>query len=208
MTSTNRIDGFEGDVLEYVHYLEELVTSHRTQDPGRTSAQGTQHEGGTAKASALCRGRDRPWPDGHQQSPATDGLIVIQWTAPPTKSLSCNPTWMKKVRVLVDSAPEASDWRRVVQEAGIYDVMGTGSAATFLLDNKCPPPESLGSRPVVPLSSLEASTTVLYRLEAYAHSAVRREKTASVALMLAIFQKFLLLSACAVTYHGSSDRAL
>lgn len=188
MPVTNKIDGFQGDQSQYTLYLEQLVISFRTQHHDCTLAQPTDHEGGVAESSALHNERGQRPPDGAQQSPASDGFRIIQWEASPAKRHKPSSSWMEKARVLVRSAPKASNWWCAVRETGIHEVMGTGSAATFMLDNKCPLPESSGSSSIVPLAPVETSLDLPGRLEVYARSAMRRETTASLALMLANFQ--------------------
>ena len=101
-----------------------------------------------------------------------------------------------RANTLIRSTPDASHWWSSVERLGLYEAMCSGRAAMSMLDSTYPLPESS-----VTHTSGSRSLDLFGRLEAYARTALRREVTASLAFMLCNFQKFLLLSSCAVLYH-------
>lgn len=104
-----------------------------------------------------------------------------------------NEPWKNQAESLVLKTPKAIEWNRKIKEANIYTIMVDDNAAAFLLDE---------NRPVSTLCVQQDITQqmqgVAGRVQQYARSATTRDLNAQIASKVANFQKFLLLSACAV----------
>lgn len=99
------------------------------------------------------------------------------------------------------ATPKAGEWRDCIASLGLYEAMRTGEAALFMLDGSHPSPGWC-----TPRSGSIGVSDGFGRLEAYALAAVRRHSEARLGLMLANFQKFLLLSSCAVLFYANEPR--
>lgn len=198
---SNRIDHFPGDDGEYVKYLESTVRSLRAHH---------------LECRVSDRLRDLTGPDASpsfNNFTATDLTIALAPSSIPSSAQSTisheqpkRPKavvtgWKGKANTLVRATPKADRWRLSIANLGLYEAMRTGEAAMSMLDGSYPLP-GLSS----PRSSGAEISDLFGRLEAYAHAAVRRNSKASLALMLANFQKFLLLSSCAVLYHAEVSK--
>lgn len=118
-----------------------------------------------------------------------------------------NPYWMTCAKRLVKQTPMAQNWTSSLKERGIHDIMKSGDAVTCLLDNKL---ESQLSAQVSTAETVNANETDDYTtacLRTYARTTSMRSSLASTALALANFQKFLVISACAVLAEGDTPIA-
>ena len=115
-----------------------------------------------------------------------------QHRCPPIAEPSTTPAkkrWENNALALVNATPIAVDWQKAIHEAGLYEVISSGEAARHLLDHHCPLPSS---------SSEACPSGLAARVRFYAQSTCQRRRAASLAIRLANFQEFLLLSACVV----------
>ncbi|KAK3669280.1 hypothetical protein LTR78_010854, partial [Recurvomyces mirabilis] len=101
--------------------------------------------------------------------------------------------WLTNAKCLVGETPTAKHWDQVFHDKGLYDIMETGSALTYLLDTTVERDMSAVGKSAVPRQG-----DVLSYVRHYAQATATRSMAASIALTLANFQKFLVLSACAV----------
>jgi hypothetical protein len=75
--------------------------------------------------------------------------------------------------------------------------MQNGEAAAYLLDIQCREPTKVTNSTT---GTINRDSLLLNQVATYANAVMTRESNASVAIMLANYQKFLVLSACAVLY--------
>jgi len=101
--------------------------------------------------------------------------------------------WKKVARRLIKATPDATNWKAAIRKANLYGIIGTDNAASYLLDEG----GAVSSSLVV--NALEdGSLDLLDRVRRYATSTSERKASASTLVKLAVFQQFLLLSACVV----------
>lgn len=96
----------------------------------------------------------------------------------------------------IEATPDAENWWPTIQKLRFYNIMRNGNATTFLLGGKCHA-----------LSDIITNTLALPRADkedllllskSIAYASLERDLTASLAISLANFQKFLVLSSCIV----------
>lgn len=198
---SSRIDGFHGTHEEYVLYLENQVKhlqqclcqcvcntpppSPHQSTPGRQSR--------VTQAQAMFRA-SAGYSQGHT-------LRIAQWT--PNIALrrtgpASDPQWKRYANALVRNIPPATAWRQALEEKGIADAMRTGAAVEYLLGTEQVPRMAFPGAPNPDHVCAEDDHVLLERIANYARVASERHATASVAVMLANFQKFVVLSACVV----------
>ena len=177
-STTERIDGFDGDERQYLAYLEAEVKKLRQQPIFNTiPATGPPRE--------FHEGLRRPeYFEVHQYDPAAKRIKTTF------------PAWQRHAEALVKRTPLAIHWWSALRSEGIYDVMCNGSAVAFLLGDESSPPVANGAtRQGIAVGD---DLALLRHIAQYAQTAVQRRLTASVATRLAYFQAILVLSACVV----------
>lgn len=188
MDSESLVDDFSGSRDEYIKFLEGIVKSlrrHHQHCELLSAEQSTPTiEPSLEIGGASTRKRHREFEviqfDSYQ-GPHNFHL------ARPTKRLQ---RWQAAAKVLIENTPKAKDWYQALKEKGIYDIMNSGGVVKFLLDTSYDP--SAVTRPTV------TETNPLIRIREYAMATAQRMSAASRALVLANFQKFLVLCACTV----------
>lgn len=118
-----------------------------------------------------------------------------------------DPPWMKCARQLVKRTPASQAWTSSLKEHGIYELLQSGDAVACLLDTKFE--SHLSTRPPTAQAGAidETDDDMTAALRTYAHTTSTRLSSASTALALANFQKFLAISACAVLAEGETPVA-
>lgn len=188
MNST--IDGFEGTAAEYILYLERTIVSLREYHSSCATC---------APNRAATHSRTPSEPGTELEFVRFDPIKeVTSWRPGKRKKSEVTiPRWKERALALVQATPEADAWIERLKDKGIYDAMRNGTAVSSLLlldvDNRR-------------YESVEADSTAcqtpdsnpISRVQHYARISVRREISASMATALANYQKFLVLSACAV----------
>lgn len=175
----NRIDDFPGSEHDYVKFLEQAVTSLRAHHRFCTTSCTTTSE---------------------------NTLNIIQWTPEAKRARTDSPTWKEDARTLVKSTPKANQWWQAIRANGIYEPLSNGNAAAYVLDSQCSLVEPATTTALFARATASERSGLLARVAAYAHTAIRRETTATAAIMLANFQKFLILSTCAVLNQTGSPK--
>jgi len=188
---SSRIYNFHGSQDEYIAFLEaEVLRLRQWHCRCGRSIQETSSE---LPRQTLSQDSNPPLKD--------SGLRIEQWKPRLTSSKrprSDNPPWKRHAAQLVEMIPTAREWRQIMEEKGLYQAMRTGAAVAYLLGNE-------HNVPIVPkmtessdTAGLNGDAVILGRITTYAQIAARRQENASLALMLANFQKFVVLSACVV----------
>ena len=134
------------------------------------------------------------------QRPSND-LRIEQWEpglATRKRQRSETPPWTRHAEQLVKMTPSAKTWRQVMERNGLYEAIHTGSAIQHLLGNEHGTNIDLITTTDSDTGGRDGNPSILGRVTAYAQIAARRRDSASLALMLANFQKFIALSACVV----------
>ena len=188
MNDGRLVDDFSGSKDEYIIFLEGIVKSlrrhhqHCELSSAEQSALTTDSSLGNGEASTRKRHREfeiiqfDSYQDPH-------GIHLAR----PAKRMQ---RWQAAAKVLIENTPKAEDWYKALKEKGIYDIMNSGGVVKFLLDTSYNP--STVTRPTI------TETNPLLRIREYAMATAQRMSAASRALVLANFQKFLVLCACAV----------
>lgn len=177
-TTTERVDGFDGDEEQYIAYLEVEIKRLRQRSDAN-------------KLSPI----DEPIPSSRTGSPlGSDG----EPQHPPKRAKSSSPAWRRHAEALVKKTPQAPEWWSALRSQGIYDVMRSGMAVAFLLGDESSPPTANGIGTICEGNMMGDELALLRHIAHYAHAATRRRLTASVAIRLANFQHLLVLSTCAV----------
>lgn len=204
MSST--IDNFQGSSSDYISYLERTVISlRRRQNHCRCSS--ITHDTLQRDTGTHC--------------PTTSGtkeleIVHFHPTKSPTRATTRKrrkketpvPRWEEQALTLIGETPKADMWTHKLKEIGIFDVMCSGKAVSHLLlldvGNK---PRTVSPGDTSMAQVLRSSP--LSRIEHYASVSVQKEITAAVATALANYQKFLVLSSCAVLVRiGTSTKEI
>lgn len=118
-----------------------------------------------------------------------------------------DPQWMECAKHLVRRTPVSHDWTSSLKEHGIHELLESGDAVVCLLDTKFES-HSFIRPPTADASVIDATDDEMTAaLRTYAHTTSVRLSSASTALALANFQKFLAISACAVLAEGDTPIA-
>lgn len=201
---TKRIDDFRGNEQAYVKYLEEEVAHLRQQQQQQHQLETLGHSRAAQNESLvqLSSARARWRPGERAQQP--DDLEIRHWKPRTIRPKSSRPAWKRHAETLVKKTPLACEWWSSLSEQGIYEVMYSGAAIAFLLDDETNPP----SAQCGPLdrSILDDDSALLRHITSYARGARQRQLTASIAVRLANFQQILVLSACAVLRSIATPR--
>lgn len=188
MSSEKLIDDFSGTKDEYILFLEGIVNSFR-QHHSRCELSGTTDFTPTTDVGHR---EGEVWPC---KRPRELEFIHFSDTRIARNSNAARPVkrmqrWKAAAKKLVDNTPKAENWHDALKQKGIYDIMDSGGVVKFLLDTSYEVPAT--SRPTV------TDTDPLLRIREYAMATAQRVSVASRALVLANFQKFLVLCACTV----------
>lgn len=109
---------------------------------------------------------------------------------------------------LIAQTPKAECWSSSLKEHGIHDIMKSGDAVNCLLDGKSE--LRFSTQVLTPEIVGDENTNEDYTassLRNYARTTAMWWTRASTALALANFQKFLVISACAVLMEGETPIA-
>ena len=205
-----RIDSFSGSDAEYVQYLEHALISFRNHHQACTSCS----PGFNVPLAPV------PVPPSTgPQLPTSDsgGLNHTFVYVDPKSCQKDHPkskrrksplplqSWQVTANGLIESTPTAEQWWNTIRDTGIDQMMRNPiedpKALEYILGSSQDFSESASIRLDVLRSSLDISEpedNVITRLQGYAHGANARERSAGLTLMLAHFQKFLVLCACKV----------
>lgn len=120
---------------------------------------------------------------------------------------SCDPYWMTCAKQLVRQTPMSQGWTSSLEEHGIDKLLKSGDVITCLLDTTFESRLSarISTAEVDVIDETDDETTASLRM--YARTTSMRLSSASTALALANFQKFLVISACAVLMEGDTPAA-
>ncbi|WPA97808.1 uncharacterized protein RHO25_002419 [Cercospora beticola] len=198
-----RIDNFRGSSEDYVSYLEGLVLSYRSNSAFKANGESVARERTRRRTS------DGGGPSTSNHGTRSKHYGTLEFVALDPQSRKLNPVrrksaisrWKKNAIALVEETPEAKVWYKVLKEEGIYDAMCNGEAAAYLMATD----ERLPAVPNHEPAPRSVPSLAYDRLKMYALAAVRRGTTASIALKLANFQKFLVLSACYVLHQSGVE---
>lgn len=201
-----RVDEFDGTPEQYISYLEEQVISLRSHHAScyASAPHASTSASHAPQSSRHLLANQFLTASQHRLTEQPQQLKFIEFdhttvNVKPTRLRAERSRWQENATALVQETPSGEEWFQALKKKGIHDIMSNGEAVSFLMGTQAPlrlsmPPES------------EPSTAPQSRLEQYATAAMRNEATASVALTLVNFQKFLLLSACFVL-HEVDDSA-
>ena len=189
--STSRLDDFVGSDGDYIRYLERLVKTFRTQ---RNEQSAHVDSDVTASAYEVYGSFRRIPSDVHDIGNETQFFQYVPEPLGYKTGRTGNPPWLQNAKALVKDTPGAKDWNRTLEEKGLHEVIASGKALTYLLDTGVQTDISLVSERIPQV----ATSDVLGYVRNYAQATASRTLTASVALVLVNFQRFLVLSACAV----------
>lgn len=201
-----RIDQFQGSETEYKAYLEDLVLQLR-----ENCCACAQTRLSTASTTAG-RGSHAP------QQPRTSSTVskrkrlkdtdldVRLWQPRLVQEVPTNtPQWQIVADKLIAATP--NPLREYLEEQGVLAIMRNGEAAACLLNAE---QEGLQSGKNITMPSLtlclDSGSEILANIKHYAEVSARNSRKASLAVMLANFQKLLVLSACAVVL--STEKSL
>lgn len=205
-----RIDGFKGSETEYRIYLESLVVNMRESrcayaqtprlDLTTTTSGQASHFPHKPNNSSVASKRKRT---------ETGGLEVRLWQPPPAQENSGpkaafqapkrRPQWQTIADNLIDGTPKPL--RKFLEQQGVLTMMRNGEAAAHLLNVGHEEPRC-GNQLITPSSTvcLANASRVLASIQHYAEVSARNSQKASLASMIANFQKIIVLSACAVVF--------
>lgn len=112
-----------------------------------------------------------------------------------------HPTWKKHADELLKITPAGDAWREAMGAKDIYGAMETGAAVAHLLRPENAVPLASGEKAPQTMEHVHGRTgRLIERITRYASLAAQRQRTASLALLLANFQIFVVLSACVVLH--------
>lgn len=190
----SRLDDFAGTEESYISYLEQTVALLRAQlnsPHGRASTSTDQHDApeDVPLATPLLRSCRE-----HRTAPVT--ATTAEGRSP--KRRKTRPHWKTVAETLVQCTPQPAKWMDTMSNKGIFDLLEDDKAAKYLLGIDDTPNLHVAKR----TSVAHEAGNVLEGLTRFAHDSADRESKAIVALALANFQKFLVLSACAVLLEG------
>lgn len=188
MSSGKLVDDFSGSKDAYISFLEDIVTSLRQHHSNCEISSATSSTPATDV-------RNREPEISSRKRPRESQFIQFDSSQIPQDPNAARPAkraqrWQVAAKKLVENTPKAKDWHDALKQKGIYDIMDSGGVVKFLLDTSYEPPAA--TRPTV------TETSPLLRIREYAMATAQRASIASRALVLANFQKFLILCACAV----------
>lgn len=221
-----RVDEFTGTAGEYIKYLEGTVSSLRqrsctchtrvSQTPNNETVAAPPQQPPTRSVDSTPRSDHGSMSVEHGRKeaqlltpPGKRTFEIYQWHpehAPEPKTKhghveNGQPFWKRTAQTLVDTTPDAQNWWQIVEDLGVYSAMRHGCVADFLLDiNQQTPSVDYAGNAILPGLIDDRNSQLLSQVMAYASAARARDQTASFALMLVNFQKFLLLSTCAVLH--------
>ena len=190
---SSNIDGFEGTPLDYISYLESVVISlrrRRSSCPTWGHPRDATRQQTPVTSSPLKRPRELQI---IQYDPTIDSRAQTSQEREPKKK---RPQWKEQALTLIRETPDANTWMTKLKEKGIFDAMCSGNAVSSLLlldEGYLAPIE-----PTLSTTQVRRCASPLARIENYARVSMQREISASMATALANFQKFLVLSSCAV----------
>lgn len=122
-----------------------------------------------------------------------------------TSGPDSDPYWKTCAKRLVEITPMSQSWTSSLRESGIHEILESGEAVKCLLDSKLE--SQLSARTIEAGNVGDTDDLPLATLRTYARTTAMRSSLASAALALANFQKFLVISACAVLAEGDAPTA-
>lgn len=179
--------------MDYISYLEGVVISlrrRRSSCPTCGPPRDATCQQTPVASSPLKRPREL---EIVQFDPTADSRAQTSQKREPKKT---KPQWKEQALTLIRETPDANTWTTKLKEKGIFDAMCSGNAVSSLLlldvGDFAPIERTLS------MTQVRRCASPLARTENYARVSMEREISASVATALANFQKFLVLSSCAV----------
>ena len=106
--------------------------------------------------------------------------------------------WKGVANKLINITPTASKWRETLDNRGLYTALRDNGAAGYVRNLKLAEAVHIS---FFPNSTNSDGSDIIARLSSYADIAIRHEASASLAVTLANFQKFLVLCCCKVLDH-------
>lgn len=190
MSSDKLVDDFDGSKDAYISFLEGIVHTLRQHHSSCEVSGATESIPATDvrcdHPERETSSRKRP----HEFEFVQFDIPQIRPNPNVARPAKRTQRWQAVARKLIENTPKAEDWHDALKKKGIYDIMDSGGVVKFLLDTSYEPPAV--TRPTV------TETNPLLRIREYAMATAQRASVASRALVLANFQKFLVLCACAV----------
>lgn len=133
-----------------------------------------------------------------QSSEGSQELSIVEWTYPSKRLKRANPAWKKHAERLIALSPTPEQWIPTLQQHGLSDIISNGKAIAHLLGDGGQLDTLRKSTMVGQSSTLQPESALLDRVSLYAQSASQQKVTAEILVRLSNFQKFLVVSACAV----------
>lgn len=138
------------------------------------------------------------------------GLRIVQWQ-PSDQQLQPRDTgaqsWLPNARILVDRTPRAQEWSAMTKALGIDSLMEENVVASFALNLNTSQPHGPPQRRIEePYLTGGNASLLLGAAQRYAQHTVDRNYTVENAVRLVNFQKFMLLSICAVLSEEKCPR--
>lgn len=195
--------GSHGTKDEYITFLEQTVetfeqccscgTAARLRRDNTSYSENARGTEGSPTSVATMR-----------QPTERSELSIEVWS--PSQSLvrkqrKNHPTWRKHADELLKITPAGDAWREAMCAKNIYGAMETGAAVAHLLQPETVVPMASGDKAPQTMEHVSGrSGRLIERITRYASLAAQRQQTASLALLLANFQVFVVLSACVVLH--------
>ena len=206
---SSRIDSFEGTQDDYIIFLETEVLKLRVGSSQLQQQPEPSQQFASSRSHVPLMNENLPDLPVAATTPASllpanaSCLNIIPWRpSPKGRKPTPEPAakfWLKRAKTLVNLTPPATKWWRKVQDTGIYAYLYSGEIISCVLDSEARPTTAATFEE----SGCQESTSVdfpvsLQRIATFAQTAMRRDTSASLELMIARFQQLIVLSACVV----------
>ena len=222
-----RIDGFEGTQEEYVAFLERLVFALRVD--GLTASNGCTHTGLTQPSDEMLSVvEDIPQPSIAGVAQANDESLsstenstenisqastnvqfrfVQDFVCGPVRQRAkpAFPAWKKFAQQLVRLTPTADEWAQRLTNLEVLENTHNGRILSMLLHGTSEMPAIRETDSAIS-ALLQDESLPTRNVLAYATNAMRNDVSASLMVTLANFQKFLVLSSCAVLHNAGTSK--
>lgn len=199
-----RVDDFTGSDEQYISYLEREVLALRGRKAASNSTSSSCEPHLDVAEDSACDLSNAASTQHNGKRLKRHRELEFIMLDPgslshnPVKQYIPNPRWRDNANTLIAETPKAVDWYSSLKQQGIYDILSNGQAVAYLMavDDRSP---------VLPSEPASLGFSISDRLKGYALAATHRGSAASIALKLANFQKFLVLSACCVLRQSSEQ---
>ena len=199
---SDRIDCFRGDDKDYCKYLEAIVKDLRAHRSVCACSGYPPHPVGSKASRRFINSHATDFAGARAPSRTSRDGRIVKAAGRPKGRVTAIPegsAWKIKADQLVRASPKADGWLRRIAELGLDKAMRTGAAARAMLESSY----KLSGQPTSS-SSVAQPLALIDCLEKYARVAKERASGASLELMLANFQKLLVLSSCVVLYADAN----